>query len=100
MEFFQNDLTGMLKKMALPSMLMPITRKKKIKLTKKFFIAMDENFETPHGDEDKLLDYVNGEALVDLIPNAKLITLKGRGHIFPTIDTYNDKYFDDMINHF
>ncbi len=149
-EFFMNDIPGMLKKMAMPSMLMPLTRKKMIKLTKAFFGMMDEDYTTPHGEEmldeyvsayysngrkynlmswqgmavvtsksradelkklniptlvvhgdkDKLFDYANGEALADLIPNAKLITLKGRGHMFPTIDTYNDKYFDDMINHF
>lgn len=53
-----------------------------------------------HGDKDKLLDYYNGEALADLIPNAKLITIKGGGHMFPQIDTYNNNYIDDMINHF
>ena len=53
-----------------------------------------------HGDKDKLLDYANGEALADLIPNAKLITIKGGRHMFPQIDTYNNNYIDDMINHF
>ncbi len=53
-----------------------------------------------HGDGDKVLDYANGEALAGLIPNAKLITIKGGGHVFPLIDTYNNEYFDDMINHF
>jgi pimeloyl-ACP methyl ester carboxylesterase len=53
-----------------------------------------------HGDEDKLLDYANGEALAGLIPNATLIIIKGGGHMFPQIDTYNDKYIADMINHF
>jgi pimeloyl-ACP methyl ester carboxylesterase len=53
-----------------------------------------------HGDRDKLLDYANGEALARLIPNAKLITIKGGGHMFPQIDTHNNKYIDDMISHF
>ena len=150
MEFFVKDLFGVLKKMALPSMLMPLTRKKMIKLTTEFFSMMDEDYATPHGEEmliefvsafysdgrkynfmswqgmailtqkpradelkkvniptlvvhgdkDKLLDLANGEALARLIPNAKLITLKGRGHMFPLIDTFNDEYIDDMINHF
>ena len=140
----------MIKKMAMPSMLMPLTRKKMIKLTKAFFGMMDEDFTAPHaeemldeyvsayysngrkynlmswqgmacataksranelkklniptlvvhGNKDKLFNYANGEALADLIPNAKLIIIKGRGHMFPLIDTYNDEYINDMINHF
>jgi pimeloyl-ACP methyl ester carboxylesterase len=150
LEFFHNDLAGMLKKMALPSMFMPLTRKKMIKLTTAFFSAMDEDFTTPngekmlseymsayysegrklnlmswqglaivasksradklkklniptlvvHGDKDKLFDYANGETLADLIPNAKLITIKGGGHLFPQIDTRNDEYIAEMISHF
>ncbi len=38
-----------------------------------------------HGDRDKLLDYANAEALAGLIPNAKLITIKGGGHMFPQL---------------
>ncbi len=53
-----------------------------------------------HGDEDKLIDYKNGEALAGLIPNAKLITIKGGGHFFPLFDKYADNYMDDMIKHF
>ena len=53
-----------------------------------------------HGDEDKLLDYYNAEALADLIPNAKLITIKGGGHLFAALDIYSDKYIDAMISHF
>ncbi len=149
LEFFMNDVAGMYKKLALPSMLMPLTRKKMIKLTKVFFGLMDGDFTTPHGEEmldqyvnaynsdgrkfnitswqgmaiaasksradelkklniptlvvhgdkDKVLDFANGEALAGLIPNTKLITIKGGGHMFPLIDTYNDEYIDDMINH-
>jgi pimeloyl-ACP methyl ester carboxylesterase len=147
---FMWSLGEMVKKMAVPSMLTPLTRKKMIKLTKVFFGMMDEDYTTPHGeemldqyvnaynsdgrkfnvmswqgmavitsksradelkklniptlvvhgDEDKVLDYANGEVLADLISNVKLITIKGRGHMFPLIDTYNDEYIDDMINHF
>ena len=53
-----------------------------------------------HGDKDKLLDFANDEALANLIPNAKLITSKGGGPMFPLLDMCNDKYIDDMINHF
>jgi len=53
-----------------------------------------------HGDKDKLLDFANDEALANLIPNAKLITIKGGGHMFPFLDMYNDKYIADLINHF
>jgi len=53
-----------------------------------------------HGDEDVWIGYPHGKALADLIPNAKLITVKGGGHMFPLLDTYNDEYIDDMINHF
>ena len=131
-------------------MLMPLTRKKMIKMTKAFFGAMDEDFTTPHGeemldeyvsaynsgsrkfnvmswqgmavitsksradelkklniptlvvhgDEDKILEYANGEALGYLIPYVKFITIKGGGHMFPHLDTYNDSYIDDMIKHF
>ena len=144
------SLGEMVKKMAMPSMLMPITRKKMIKLTKAFFGSMDNDFSSPHGEEmldeyvsaynsggrkfnpmswhgmailtsksradkltkldiptlvvhgdkDRVLDYAGGEALARLIPNAKLITFIGGGHFFPQIDTYNDKYIDEMINHF
>jgi pimeloyl-ACP methyl ester carboxylesterase len=149
LEFFQKDLAEMAKKMGMTGMLMPLTRKKMIKLTKIFFGTMDEALSTPrgeemldeyvneyysggrkfnpmswqgmavavsksradelkklnvptlvvHGDEDKLIDYYNGEVLAGLISNAKLVTIKGGGHFFPLIDTYNDEYIDDMINH-
>ncbi|UCB46011.1 MAG: alpha/beta hydrolase [Spirochaetota bacterium] len=149
LEFFMNDLAGTIRKMAMPSMLMPLTRKKMITLTKVFFGSMDKDFTTPHGeemldeyvnayysggrkfnlmswqgmavatsksradelkklnipalvvhgDEDMLLDYANGKALASLIPEAKLITIKGGGHLFPLLDTYNDEYIDDLINH-
>ena len=51
MEFFVRDLFGVLKKMALPSMLMPLTMKKMIKLTKTFFSMMDDDYTTLHGKE-------------------------------------------------
>jgi pimeloyl-ACP methyl ester carboxylesterase len=150
--FYMNDtagIVGIIKKMAIPSMLMPLTRKKMIKLTKVFFSSMDKDLTTPHGeevldkfvnayysggrkfnlmswngmaaatsksradelkklkiptlvvhgDEDMLLDYAGGEALARLIPNAKLITIGGGGHVFALLDTYNDEYINDMINH-
>jgi pimeloyl-ACP methyl ester carboxylesterase len=53
-----------------------------------------------HGEKDKLFDYANGEALARLIPNAKLITIRGGSHMFPQIDTRNDEYFTDMLSHF
>ena len=52
------SLGEMVKKMAMPSMLMPFTRKKMIKMTKAFFGAMDEDFTTPHGEE-MLDEYVS-----------------------------------------
>jgi len=153
LEFYMKDLAGIagiIKKMAIPIMLMPLTRKKMIKLTTTFFSVMDDDLLTPqgkemfaeyisafnsggrkfnlmswngmavatsksrvdklkklnvptlvvHGDNDKLFNYTNGVALAELIPNAKLITIKGGGHMFPQLDTYNDKYIDGMINHF
>ena len=51
LEFFERDLAGMVKRMALPSMLMPLTRKRMMKLTTEFFAAMDENMATPYGRE-------------------------------------------------
>ena len=149
LEFFQNELAAMAKKMAMTGMLMPLTQKKMIKLTTTFFRAMDADLETPqgkkmldeyvsayysggrkfnpmswqgmavatsksrvdelkdlniptlvvHGDKDKLIDYYNGEELARIIPNAKLVTVKGGGHLFPQIDTYNG-YIAEVINHF
>jgi pimeloyl-ACP methyl ester carboxylesterase len=52
-----------------------------------------------HGDKDKLFDYANGEALARLIPNAKFITIKGGGHMFPQVDTRNDEYIAEIISH-
>ena len=148
--FFEKDLAGMIKKMILPSIFMPLTRKQMKKRTTLFFSMMDKNLTTPHGekklneymdayfsngrtfnlmswqgmaavtsksredalkgitiptlvvhgDEDKLFDYANGEALAAYIPNAQLITIKGGGHLFPQLDTYNGEYIDEMITHF
>ena len=150
LEFFQKDLAEMAKKMAITGMLVPITRKKMINLTKIFFGSMDETLSTPHGekmldqyinayysdgrkfnpmswqgmavavsksradelkklnvptlvihgDEDKLIDHYNGEVLASIIPNAKLITVKGGGHFFPLLDIYDEEYFYGMINNF
>ena len=52
-----------------------------------------------HGNEDVWIGYPHGEALADLIPNAKLVTVKEGGHMFPLLDTYNSEYIADMINH-
>ncbi len=59
LEFFQReDIGEMIKKMAMTSMFMPLTRKKMIKLTGEFFGSMDEASSTPYGEE--MLDkYVN-----------------------------------------
>jgi pimeloyl-ACP methyl ester carboxylesterase len=148
--FFENDLAGMIKKMALTSMFMPLTRKKMIQLTSTFYAMMDKDLSTPqgkislqeymdayfsndrtfnlmswqgmavvtsksredelrrvniptliiHGDEDRVLNYKNGKALAEYIPNARLITLTGGGHMFPQIEAYNGEYIDEMIQHF
>ena len=150
LEFFEKELAGMIKKMVLPSIFMPLTRKRIIKLTTAFFNMMDDDLTTPHGetmlhdymdsyfsngrtfnlmswqgmavvasktregelesmtiptlvvhgDKDKVLDYANGEALAGYIPNARLITIKGGGHMFPQLDAYNGEYIDEMITHF
>jgi proline iminopeptidase len=52
-----------------------------------------------NGDKDKLVDYYNAEVLAGIIPNAKLITIKGGGHLFPALDIYSDKYINDIISH-
>ena len=38
-------------------------------------------------------------ALADIIPKAKLFTVKEGGHMFPLLDRYND-YIVEMINYF
>jgi pimeloyl-ACP methyl ester carboxylesterase len=37
-----------------------------------------------HGDEDRLVPYENGVTLVEKIPNAEFLTIKGAGHIYIT----------------
>ena len=52
-----------------------------------------------HGDQDEVIDYPNGEALADIIPNAKLITLKGAHHCFTILEIYDDEYIPDIVKH-
>jgi pimeloyl-ACP methyl ester carboxylesterase len=150
LDFFQRDIAERVKRMALPGLLMPLTRKKMMVLTSEFFAVMDESMSTPHGQDmlqrymdayysngrkfnikswqgmavvtsksraaeleklniptlvvhgsdDKVIDHANGEALAAIIPDAKLITIQGGGHMFAQLAVYSDDYIDDMIDHF
>lgn len=52
-----------------------------------------------HGDRDKLIDYRNAQALADIVPNARLVTLGGGGHLFPLFESYRDQYLDAVLDH-
>jgi pimeloyl-ACP methyl ester carboxylesterase len=58
LEFFEKELAGMIKKMILPSIFMPLSRKQMIKQTTLFFRAMDNDLSTPQG-EKRLNEYMD-----------------------------------------
>ncbi len=52
-----------------------------------------------HGDEDPLIPMSGGEATAAAIPDAKLMIVKGMGHVLPNLNAYWSDIKDAMINH-
>jgi len=52
-----------------------------------------------HGDADPLVPLAGGQATADAIPGAKLMVIKGMGHVTPNLNAYWDKVKDAMIDH-
>jgi pimeloyl-ACP methyl ester carboxylesterase len=52
-----------------------------------------------HGDADPLVPLAGGQATADAIPGAKLMVIKGMGHVTPNLNAYWDKIKDAMIDH-
>jgi pimeloyl-ACP methyl ester carboxylesterase len=52
-----------------------------------------------HGDADPLVPLAGGKATADAIPNAKLMIVKGMGHVLPNLNAYWSDIKDAMINH-
>ena len=52
-----------------------------------------------HGDADPLVPLAGGQATADAIPGAKLMVVKGMGHVTPNLNAYWDKIKDAMIDH-
>ncbi len=52
-----------------------------------------------HGDEDPLVQLAGGKATADAIPGAKLMIVKGMGHVLPNLNSYWNDIKNAIINH-
>ncbi len=52
-----------------------------------------------HGDEDPLVPLAGGKATADAIPDAKLMLVKGMGHVLPNLNSYWNEIKNAIINH-